>query len=289
MPLILAEHLSYTYTPGGVFEKNAVRDVNFTIEDGTFCGIIGHTGSGKTTLVQMLAGLVRPTEGKVLINGLDVHDKKIRLNELKGKVGLVFQYPEYQLFGETVLEDVMFGPLNLGLSEADARKKAKAALRDTGVDASLFDSSPFELSGGQKRRIAIAGVLALSPEILILDEPTAGLDPMGRDEILSCISELHKREKITVLLISHSMEDMAKYAQQILVMDGGKLCMHDTVENVFSHGEKLREMGLDVPDITRVILSLREKGVNISPDIYTLSAAKEAILRIWREKKCSEI
>ncbi len=287
--MILAEHLSYTYTPGGVFEKNAVRDVNFTIEDGTFCGIIGHTGSGKTTLVQMLAGLVRPTEGKVLINGLDVHDKKIRLNELKGKVGLVFQYPEYQLFGETVLEDVMFGPLNLGLSEADARKKAKAALRDTGVDASLFDSSPFELSGGQKRRIAIAGVLALSPEILILDEPTAGLDPMGRDEILSCISELHKREKITVLLISHSMEDMAKYAQQILVMDGGKLCMHDTVENVFSHGEKLREMGLDVPDITRVILSLREKGVNISPDIYTLSAAKEAILRIWREKKCSEI
>lgn len=287
--MILAEHLSYTYTPGGVFEKNAVRDVNFTIEDGTFCGIIGHTGSGKTTLVQMLAGLVRPTEGKVLINGLDVHDKKIRLNELKGKVGLVFQYPEYQLFGETVLEDVMFGPLNLGLSEADARKKAKAALRDTGVDETLFDSSPFELSGGQKRRIAIAGVLALSPEILILDEPTAGLDPMGRDEILSCISELHKREKITVLLISHSMEDMAKYAQQILVMDGGKLCMHDTVENVFSHGEKLREMGLDVPDITRVILSLREKGVNISPDIYTLSAAKEAILRIWREKKCSEI
>lgn len=287
--MILAEHLSYTYTPGGVFEKNAVRDVNFTIEDGTFCGIIGHTGSGKTTLVQILAGLVRPTEGKVFINGLDIQDKKVRAQSLKGKIGLVFQYPEYQLFGETVLEDVMFGPLNLGLSDKEAKARAKAALRDTGVAPSLFDKSPFELSGGQKRRVAIAGVLALSPEVLILDEPTAGLDPMGRDEILECISALHKREKITVLLVSHSMEDMAKYAERIFVMDEGKLCMDDTVENVFSHGEKLREMGLDVPEISRVILGLREKGINISQNIYTLSAAKEAILGIWREKKCSEI
>ena len=287
--MILAEHLSYTYTPGGVFEKNAVTDVSFTIEDGTFCGIIGHTGSGKTTLVQMLAGLVRPSGGKVLINGYDIHDKKVRAQSLKGKVGLVFQYPEYQLFGETVLEDVMFGPLNLGLSENDARERAVASLRDTGVDTSLFDKSPFELSGGQKRRVAIAGVLALKPEILILDEPIAGLDPMGRDEILECISALHKREKITVLLVSHSMEDMAKYAERIFVMDGGKLSMDGSVENIFSHGEKLREMGLDVPEISRVILGLREKGINISQNIYTLSAAKEAILGIWREKKCSEI
>ncbi len=287
--MILAEHVSYTYTPGGVFEKNAVKDVSFTIEDGTFCGVIGHTGSGKTTLLQMLAGLVMPSSGKILVDGMDISDKKIRSTSLKGKVGLVFQYPEYQLFGETVLEDVMFGPKNLGLSDDAAKAKAVAALLDTGIDEGLFHKSPFELSGGQKRRVAIAGVLALSPKILILDEPTAGLDPAGRDEILNGIAALHKRENITVLLVSHSMEDMAKYAERILVMDGGKLVMDGNCEEIFSCGEKLREMGLDIPEITRVILGLRARGILISESIYTTDAAKEAILGIWRDRKCSEI
>ncbi len=279
--MILAEHVSYTYTPGGVFEKHAVRDVQLKIEDGTFCGLIGHTGSGKTTLVQMLAGLVRPTAGQILIDGQDIGDKKIRTTALKGKVGLVFQYPEYQLFGETVLEDVMFGPKNLGLSDEEAKMRAKAALLDVGIEAEIWEKSPFELSGGQKRRVAIAGVLALSPKILILDEPTAGLDPAGRDEILDGVYALHKREKITVLLVSHSMEDMARYAERILVMEGGRLALDGKPEDVFSEGEKLREMGLDVPEITRVVLGLRALGVPISEKIYTLSAAEQALLQLW--------
>ncbi len=281
--MILAEHVSYTYSPGGVFEKNAVTDVNVTIKEGTFCGIIGHTGSGKTTLVQMLAGLVQPTAGNIRIDGHSILDKKTRSSYLKGKVGLVFQYPEYQLFGETVLEDVMFGPKNLSYSEDEAKEMAKRALRDTGVDESLYEKSPFELSGGQKRRVAIAGVLALSPKVLILDEPTAGLDPAGRDEILNCISTMHKRENMTVLLVSHSMEDMARYAERILVMHDGKLVMDGSTEDVFSRGEELQKMGLDVPQITRVILGLRSLGIEISEKIFTIEDAKDALLGIWRD------
>ncbi len=281
--MILAEHVSYTYTPGGPFAKTAVSDVNFTIEDGMFCGLIGHTGSGKTTLVQMLAGLVTPTGGQILVDGTDVHDKKQR-RALRGKVGLVFQYPEYQLFGETVLEDVMFGPRNLGLSEEEAAACAKTALKDVGVSEELFGKSPFELSGGQKRRVAIAGVLALRPKILILDEPTAGLDPFGRDEILGCISALWKREKCTVILVSHSMEDMARYAEKIFVMHGGKLALSGTPAEIFSKGEILREMGLDVPEITRVIEGLRARGLSLSPEIYTLEAAEAAILELLGDK-----
>ncbi len=277
--VILAENISYTYTPGGVFEKHAVRDVSFAIEKGTFCGVIGHTGSGKTTLVQMLAGLVQPSGGHILINGLDIGDKKNKAAALKGKVGLVFQYPEYQLFGETVLEDVMFGPQNMGFT--DAEERAKAALRDVGIAEEIFSQSPFTLSGGQKRRVAIAGVLALSPEILILDEPTAGLDPAGRDEILARIDALQKREKMTVLLVSHSMEDMAKYAERILVMHDGRLALDGKTEEIFSEGEKLREMGLDIPEITRVILGLRARGIPISEKIYTLEAAEKALLALW--------
>lgn len=287
--MIQAEHVSYTYSPGGVFEKRAVSDVNFTIEDGTFCGLIGHTGSGKTTLVQMMAGLEKPTGGRILVDGMDIADKKNRAAALRGKVGLVFQYPEYQLFCETVLEDVMFGPKNMGCSEKEAEEKAKRALCDVGVDEALWNSSPFELSGGQKRRVAIAGVLAFSPRILILDEPTAGLDPAGRDEILDQLYTLHIRDKITVLLVSHSMEDMARYAQRILVMDGGKLALDGTPETIFSQGEKLRGMGLDIPDITRVVLGLRARGIPVSEKIYTVEAAKQALLGIWRDKICSEI
>ncbi len=287
--MIQAENVSYTYSPGGVFEKRAVSDVNFTIEDGTFCGLIGHTGSGKTTLVQMMAGLEKPTGGRILVDGMDIADKKNRAAALRGKVGLVFQYPEYQLFCETVLEDVMFGPKNMGCSEKGAEEKAKRALCDVGVDEALWNSSPFELSGGQKRRVAIAGVLAFSPQILILDEPTAGLDPAGRDEILDQLYTLHIRDKITVLLVSHSMEDMARYAQRILVMDGGKLALDGTPETIFSQGEKLRGMGLDIPDITRVVLGLRARGIPVSEKIYTVEAAKQALLGIWRDKICSEI
>ena len=287
--MIQAEHVSYTYSPGGVFEKRAVSDVNFTIEDGTFCGLIGHTGSGKTTLVQMMAGLEKPTGGRILVDGMDIADKKNRAAALRGKVGLVFQYPEYQLFCETVLEDVMFGPKNMGCSEKEAEEKAKRALCDVGVDEALWNSSPFELSGGQKRRVAIAGVLAFSPQILILDEPTAGLDPAGRDEILDQLYTLHIRDKITVLLVSHSMEDMARYAQRILVMNGGKLALDGTPETIFSQGEKLRGMGLDIPDITRVVLGLRARGIPVSEKIYTVEAAKQALLGIWRDKICSEI
>ena len=285
--MIVADHVSYTYTPGSVFEKHAVQDVSFTIEDGTFCGLIGHTGSGKTTLLQMLSGLVKPTDGQILVDGMDIADKKIRQSALKGKVGLVFQYPEYQLFGETVLEDVLFGPKNIGFS--DAEDKARAALSDVGIDESLFGESPFSLSGGQKRRVAIAGVLALSPKVLILDEPTAGLDPAGRDEIFEQIYKLHMRENITVILVSHSMEDMAKYAKRILVMDKGKLAMDGTPEDVFSKGEALRQMGLDIPEITRVVLGLRARGVDISEKIYTKEAACAAIQKLWEGKRCSEI
>ncbi len=285
--MIVADHVSYTYTPGSVFERHAVQDVSFTIEDGTFCGLIGHTGSGKTTLLQMLSGLVKPTAGQILVDGMDIADKKNRLSALKGKVGLVFQYPEYQLFGETVLEDVLFGPKNIGFS--DAEDKARAALSDVGIDESLFGESPFSLSGGQKRRVAIAGVLALSPKVLILDEPTAGLDPAGRDEIFEQIYKLHMRENITVILVSHSMEDMAKYAKRILVMDKGKLAMDGNPEDVFSKGDALRQMGLDIPEITRVVLGLRARGIDISEKIYTKEAACAAIQKIWEGKKCSEI
>lgn len=281
--VIAVDHVSYTYAPGGVFEKTAVRDVSLTIEDGTFYGLIGHTGSGKTTLVQMLAGLVQPTAGEICIDGASLRDKKNRRERLFGKVGLVFQYPEYQLFGETVLEDVMFGPRNLGLSEADAKTRAERALEDTGISADLFRKSPFSLSGGQKRRVAIAGVLALQPSVLILDEPTAGLDPVGRDEILTCIHTLHKRDNKAVLLVSHSMEDMAKYAERLLVMDGGRLVMEGKTEAVFAEGEKLRKMGLDVPEITTIILGLRAHGIEIRKDIFTIEEAEKAILELWEE------
>ena len=284
--MIQAEHVSYTYTPGGVFEKNAVRDVSFTIADGTFCGLIGHTGSGKTTLVQLLAGLIKPSSGKILMDGKDISDKKNRQDGFRGKVGLVFQYPEYQLFGETVLEDVMFGPLNLGLSKEEAAERAAHALADTGVSEALFKKSPFELSGGQKRRVAIAGVLALKPSLLMMDEPTAGLDPKGRDEILNCIYTLHKRENMTVLLVSHSMEDMAKYAERIFVMDGGKICMDGKPGEVFQNAEMLRKIGLDIPEMTAVIYRLRAAGIPIRQDIYTLEAAKNEIIKFWREKQC---
>ena len=287
--MIQAEQVSYTYTPGGAFEKAAVKDVSFTIEDGTFCGLIGHTGSGKTTLVQLLGGLLKPTSGRILMDGLDIGEKKNRQNGFHGKVALVFQYPEYQLFGETVLEDVMFGPLNMGLTKADAEERAAQALLSVGIGENLFKKSPFELSGGQKRRVAIAGVLALKPSFLMLDEPTAGLDPMGRDEILNCIYALQKRENMTVLLVSHSMEDMAKYARRIFVMDGGRLCMDGTPEAVFGREASLREMGLDIPVMAAILHRLREKGIPIESDVFTPEAAKEAILKLWEGKKCSEI
>ncbi|MDD6307966.1 MAG: energy-coupling factor transporter ATPase [Clostridia bacterium] len=283
--MISAENVSYTYTPGGAFEKAAVCRVSFSVEAGSFCGIIGQTGSGKTTLMQLLAGLEKPTEGRVCVDGLDVADKKNRA-ALKGKIGLVFQYPEYQLFGETVVEDVMFGPLNLGFSEEDAKKKAIQALAAVDIGEDFYAASPFTLSGGQKRRVAIAGVLAMEPEILILDEPTAGLDPRGRDALMQCISSIQKTKGMTVLWVSHSMEEIARLVDRILVMSHGELVMDGAPAAVFCEGNQLREMGLDVPEITRIVEKLRARGLEIPASIYTVEEACRAILALKEGNPC---
>ncbi len=284
--VIKLDAISYIYTPGGAFEKTAVCDVSFQIEDSSFCGVIGHTGSGKTTLMQLIAGLIEPTAGAIYIDGVNITDKKAGTKLQKGKVGIVFQYPEYQLFGETVLEDIMFGPKNMGFSDALAKEKAIAAAETVGLSATLFAQSPFALSGGQKRRVAIAGVLAMEPDILILDEPTAGLDPVGRDEIIERIVSLQKKENKTVLWVTHSMEDIARIADRILVMHEGKLVMDDAPEVVFQNKDILYKMGLDVPEIAHLISSLSAHGVKLNQGIYTVDAAESAILKLWEEGQC---
>ncbi len=281
---ILVEKLNHIYDIGSPYETSALKDVSIDVKAGEFIGLIGHTGSGKSTLIQHLNGLLKPTSGRIVVNGLDLTTKGVKLNEIRKKVGLVFQYPEYQLFEETVERDVAFGPQNLGLSTEVVAKRVKEAIELVGLDFDVIkDKSPFELSGGQKRRVAIAGVLSMNPEVLILDEPTAGLDPRGRDEILGQIKKLHKEKEITVILVSHSMEDIAKMADRLIVMDKGQVALEGPPQRVFIHDEELEAMGLGVPQITKLTRSLRDKGYNIPQGIITVEEAKKAVLTLVKE------
>lgn len=278
------ENLNFIYSKDTAFEQYALRDINFEVQKGEFVGIIGHTGSGKSTLIQHLNGLIKPSFGKIYYNEEDIYSKNYNMKEHRQKVGLVFQYPEHQLFEVDVLSDVCFGPKNMGLSEEEAKAMAIQALEKVGFPKELYEKSPFELSGGQKRRVAIAGVLAMQPEVLILDEPTAGLDPLGRDEILDMIEGL-KNTGITILLVSHSMEDIARYADRILVMNQGNLAFNATPKEVFKHYKELEGMGLKAPQITYIAAALREAGFDIRNDITKIEEAKEDILSLFGRGK----
>ena len=282
--LLIADHISYIYSPGTAYEKKALDDVSLTINKGEFIGIIGHTGSGKSTLIQHFNGLEKATSGTIYFDGQDIYDKDFNMKSLRSRVGLVFQYPEHQLFETTVLEDVKFGPKNLGLSKVEVDLRAFEAIKQVGLSEKCYDDSPFELSGGQKRRVAIAGVLAMKPEILILDEPTAGLDPRGRDEILDQIAKLH-REGLTVILVSHSMEDVAKYADRIIAMNSGKVAFDGTPKEVFRHYKELERMGLSAPQITYVMQAMKELELDVDTDVSTVEEAKEEILKAFHSKK----
>ncbi len=285
MAILKTEDFTYQYSIGTQFEKTAVDHVNLEIEEGAFVGIIGHTGSGKSTLIQHFNGLIRPTSGKIYLDGTDIWADKTNIRQVRFQVGLVFQYPEYQIFEDTVYKDIAFGPRNMGLSEAEIKERVEETAALVGLTQAQLNQSPFDLSGGQKRRVAIAGVMALRPKVLILDEPTAGLDPKGREDILREIRRYHKETGRTVLLVSHSMEDMANCAEKILVMNAGKVFCYDTVENVFRQAKALQEIGLAVPQITRVCMQLREQGIPLSDDIYTVEAAYQQILQLYRQQK----
>lgn len=271
------KNLSYVYGTGTPFEKTAVNNLSLSIEKGEFIGIMGHTGSGKSTLVQMLNGLMKPTSGQVLLDGEDIWANPKDIRKIRFKVGMVFQYPEYQLFEETVAKDIAFGPTNMGKSGAELEKAVNDAARFTGLKDELLEKSPFDLSGGEKRRAAIAGVIAMNPEVLVLDEPTAGLDPMGRDVLLSQIVQYHNERKNTVILVSHSMEDIARVADKIIVMNKSNLVMFDKTKEVFSKGRELEKIGLRVPQITKIMLELREKGFNVPEGILTVNEAMDCI------------
>ncbi len=277
---IKAEHLNYIYGNGTAFEQHALKDINLEIKDGEFVGLIGHTGSGKSTLIQHLNGLIRATNGAIYYNGKNIYDNGFDMRALRSHVGLVFQYPEHQLFEIDVFTDVCFGPKNQKLSKEEIESRAKEALTMVGLDESYYKRSPFELSGGQKRRVAIAGVLAMKPEVLILDEPTAGLDPKGRDEILDQIERLHKEQNMTIILVSHSMEDIARYVDRILVMNHGEKVFDDTPKEVFKHYKELEAIGLAAPQITYVVHTLKEQGVPIDSNITTIEEARDEILRL---------
>ena len=280
---IKIKDVNYTYAENTAYEIHALKDINLEIPDGQFVGLIGHTGSGKSTLVQHLNGLMKATSGRIYFNGRDIYGENFSMKELRSKVGLVFQYPEHQLFEIDVLSDVCFGPKNLGFSREEAEEKAKAALRMVGMGEEHDKSSPFELSGGQKRRVAIAGVLAMEPEVLILDEPTAGLDPKGRDEILDQIERLQKERGITVVLVSHSMEDVARYVDRIIVMNQGQVRFDGVPAEVFRHYKELEAIGLAAPQMTYVMQELKEKGADVDTDATTIEEAADAILH-WLKK-----
>ncbi|MCL2567903.1 MAG: energy-coupling factor transporter ATPase [Oscillospiraceae bacterium] len=279
-PILQTENLTHIYSVGTPFERTAIRAVDFCAQKGEFLGLIGHTGSGKSTLIQHLNGLLRPTSGTVLFDGRDIHESKQETRNVRFQVGLVFQYPEYQLFEETVYRDIAFGPRNMGLDETeiDARVREAAAL--VGFKEKHLDRSPFALSGGQKRRAAIAGVMAMRPSVLILDEPTAGLDPRGRDEIIHNIRTFRKETDATVIMVTHSMEEIARAVDRVVVMNDGEIAMSGTRNEVFARGEELHGMGLDVPEITRIVMRLRSLGLDLPPDLFTIDQAAKAILSL---------
>lgn len=282
---IEVKNLGHVYSPGMPFETVALKDINFTIESGEFVGLIGHTGSGKSTLLMHLNGLLKPTSGQVLAGGVDVNSKSAESRAARRKLGLVFQYPEYQLFEETVLKDVCFGPKNYGFSEEECLEKAKAALKLVGLDPDeKGEKSPFELSGGEKRRVAIAGVLAMEPEILILDEPTAGLDPKGHRDILNMVRTIRRERGITIFLVSHNMDDVAELADRVLVVDKGSLIMNGDVHSVFSRAEELRAIGLGVPSASAMLLCLKEKGLDVRTDIFTAKEAAAEIAAAYKRR-----
>ena len=285
MAILETRELAYRYSPGTPFEKTAVDGVSIQIQRGEFLGVIGHTGSGKSTLIQMLNGLLRPTSGQVLLDGADIWAEPKKIRSVRFRVGMVFQYPEYQLFEETVLKDIMFGPKNMGLADPEAESRAREAAHFTGLKEELLEKSPFELSGGEKRRAAIAGVIAMDPEVLILDEPTAGLDPRGRDVLLAQISQYHKARGNTVLLVSHSMEDIGRTADRVLVMNGGHAAMLDGTKEVFARGPELEQMGLRVPQITKIMQELKGMGLPVDPSTLTVDGALQQLIPLLKRKE----
>lgn len=286
---IKIENLTHIYAPKSPFEKIALNAVSLEIKDGEFVALIGHTGSGKSTLIQHFNGLLEATSGKIIVDGVDITDKSAKLIDIRKKVGLVFQYPEYQIFEETIAKDIEFGPKNLGLSDEEIKDRVIESMKMVGLDYETYkDKSPFDLSGGQKRRVAIAGVIAMKPTTLILDEPTAGLDPKGRDDILNQISKLHKEYNMTIIIVSHSMEDVAKIAERVIVMNHGEVALQGTPAEVFKEIDMLEEIGLGVPQVTYLVRELRKKGFNISDNIFTIEEAKKELLSILSKNKIRE-
>ena len=287
---IKIENLTHVYMPKTPFEKKALDNVNLTIEDGEFLALIGHTGSGKSTLIQHLNGLLEPSSGRILVDEVDITSKEVKLTDIKKKIGLVFQYPEYQLFEETIEKDVAFGPNNLGLSAEEVSNRVKKSMEMVGLDYETYkDVSPFDLSGGQKRRVAIAGVIAMEPKVLILDEPTAGLDPKGRDDILEQIKILHEKYKMTIVLVSHSMEDVGKLAERIVVMNGGKIELLGKPSEIFKEVETLERIGLAVPQVTYLMRALREKGFDVSDEVFTVEKGTQEILKALANRGKREV
>ena len=287
-PILQVQHLTHTYSVGTPFQRSAVEDMSFEVYEGEFLGIIGHTGSGKSTLIQHLNGLLKPTEGQILLGGRDIWAEPKKIRDVRFRVGLVFQYPEYQLFEETVYRDIAFGPTNMGLSKDEIDRRVREAARFAGLSEEMLEKSPFALSGGQKRRVAIAGVIAMEPEVLVLDEPSAGLDPQGRESLLANIREFHRARGTTVVLVSHSMEEIAKNVDRIVVLSDSHVLMSGTPREVFARGSELMSAGLDVPQVTRVAMKLREKGLAISPDVYTVDELSAELIALKKGggRKC---
>ena len=281
-PILQVKNLTHTYSAGTPFEHIALNDVSFSVERGEFIGIIGHTGSGKSTLMQHLNGLLKPTAGQILLDGKDIWSEKALTRQARFRVGLVFQYPEYQLFEETVYKDIAFGPKNMGLDPKEIDRRVREAAGFVGINDDQLEVSPFDLSGRQKRRVAIAGVIAMEPEVLILDEPTAGLDPVGREGILSNIENYRKAKNATIMMVSHSMNDVARLTDRLIVMNKAHLAMDGTPEQVFTHAEELLEMGLDIPELTQVFLQLRQLGLDV-PAVYTMEQAVDALVKLRKE------
>ncbi len=278
-PILQIEHLTHTYSAGTPFQRSAVDDMNLSMMDGEFLGIIGHTGSGKSTLIQHLNGLLKPTSGRILLQGRDIWADPKKIRDVRFQVGLVFQYPEYQLFEETVYKDIAFGPKNMGLDEADIDRRVRDAAAFVGLTEAMLDKSPFELSGGQKRRVAIAGVIAMDPKVLVLDEPTAGLDPRGRADILARMQDYHRAKNASVVLVSHSMEEIARNVDRIVVLSDSHVFMEGTPRQVFARADELDQVGLDIPQVTKVALALRRRGLPVDTAVYTVEALRDALLR----------